>query len=108
MHQIRASVFETNSSSTHSLTILTPEEWSSFISDPDLLMDRYGNFVSTATAIAEYRRTFCLDDNEEVSIDELYDQGGYYTYSHVNRGRGGVKSLKTPEGHTVVSIYCAE
>ena len=108
MKQIRHSVFETNSSSTHSLSIFTPEEWSSFESDPDLLLDRYGNFITLPEAAKQYRRTFCLEDYEEVTLDELQYPGGYFTYSYVNRGWGDAKMLKTPEGHTVVSIYCTE
>lgn len=107
MFQIRPKTFETNSSSTHSLTIFTPEEWSSFGSDPDMFIDRYGEILSRTAAIKEYRSEFCLEDHEEVTEDDLSEHG-YFTFREITRGWGNVLYEETPSGHVAVSIYHCE
>ena len=47
MKQIRFGVFETNSSSTHAVAILTDAEYQQFCNE-ELLISRYGRIVSRA------------------------------------------------------------
>lgn len=109
MIQTRLSVFETNSSSTHSLTLLSPEEWSLFKSTPDMLMNQYGDLVSYENAVKSYRSEFCLDeDDSDITIDDLRYPGGYFTFRDVDDGWYGAKSITTPEGYVAVSLYCSE
>ena len=107
MLQIRTHVFETNSSSTHSLTLFTPEEWQSFKTDPDLLINKDGCFISKEAAIAKYKRMFHVED--DAFDEEIFRwEGDYFTYQDVDAGYDGAKCLELPDGSAVVSVYVFE
>lgn len=103
MLQTRKGVFETNSSSVHSLTLFSKEEWASFKTDPEMLVDVHGDIISQAAAIAEVKGNFC-DENMIVTEDDL-NECGYYTYTDIIHGWSGAKHLELPDGSAVVSIY---
>ena len=65
--QIRRGVFETNSSSTHSLQICTKEEFDQWV-DGKLLLDSYDEKFVTADSIKT------LTEDEKKSVKEWYDK----------------------------------
>ena len=103
MLQVRKGVFETNSSSTHSLTLFPAEEWEAFKNNPDMLITAEGSFISRSAAKAEMKNNF-YDDSVEITDDDL-NEGGYYDYNDIEHGWSGLKHLELPDGSVVVSIY---
>lgn len=92
MKQIRSGVFETNSSSTHSLVICTYDEFKKFI-DGELIYDRY------AERLVE--KSIAKDANGVVRRFNTYDNlgetswGCYDTYEH---------HFTTPSGDKMVAF----
>ena len=83
MKQIRRSVFETNSSSTHSLTILSLEKFKKFVSG-ELMMTCYGdNFISREDAIEYVIKSGGFEDvdmTDECAVDDELIYWEYITY----------------------------
>ena len=94
MKQIRKGIFETNSSSTHSMTMCSGEEFDAWVNGDTLYAD--GDFCSHKEAVAEMRKELAKYDkiitdedyqkwlNKNYDGDEtsaLIDEGGYRTYS---------------------------
>lgn len=73
MKQIRKNVFETNSSSTYSLTMCSEEEYEKWKRE-ELIYDRWkGDLIEITDEIKQYRKdTYELNDN--------YLYGKYLTY----------------------------
>ena len=65
--QIRFGVFETNSSSTHSLQICTKDEFNRWV-DGELLLDSYNDNFVTADSIKT------LTEDEKKNVKEWYDK----------------------------------
>lgn len=83
--QIRTGIFETNSSSTHSLIITTKENYNKWV-DGELYIYRYGNHqfvtkeeVIKATKNDKYINTDGLTDDEILGIG-IDEDGDYATY----------------------------
>ena len=84
MIQIRPGVFETNSSSTHSLVMCTADEYQQF-KDGELLLSRWDDCLKT---LEETRKTLRNDqyytgpDPDTLDAQELCDQsdGQYQTF----------------------------
>ena len=83
MKQIRRNVFETNSSSTHSLTIVSLEEYEKFVSG-ELMMECYGdNFISREDAIEYVIKSGGFEDvdmADECEVDDELRNWEYTTY----------------------------
>jgi len=103
MLQVRKGVFETNSSSTHSLTLFSKEEWEAFKNNPDMLITAKGSFISRSAAKTEIKNNF-YGDSVEITDDDL-NEDGYYDYNDIEHGWSGAKHLELPDGSAVVSIY---
>ena len=95
--QIRTGLFETNSSSTHSLTMCMKDEWEAF-KRGDKLYDHWeGCLVNTADVILNE------DDDED-------PDGQYYTYEQFEKDIWGnyeediLHEFTTPSGETVVAF----
>ena len=71
MIQIRDNVFETNSSSTHSMTIVPMSEYMEWVENKDILfnmdINEFGTFVSREAAIEAVRE-----------VDKLYRDSSWY------------------------------
>jgi len=67
MKQVRRSVFETNSSSTHSLTIVSVEEWEAF-ERGEMVLHRWHDKLIT------------LEEFENAKLSDRFDKYGYQTY----------------------------
>ena len=96
--QIRPNVFETNSSSTHSLNICTKEEFENWKNDPDLcyIGEAWGyftpknfegrNFVTkeevqnAADKTDEYKNVNMFDEPEDYWSETPAEEEGIYTY----------------------------
>lgn len=86
MKQIRQGVFETNSSSTHSLTMVSKEEYDKFAAG-ELLWDDYAGALITKEAALKRARTYdkdipldgMLEDLREFDLHTLDD---YYSMEY--------------------------
>lgn len=96
--QIRPNVFETNSSSTHSLNICTKEEFENWKNDPDLCYIGEGwgyftpknfegrNFVTkeevqnAADKTDEYKNVNMFDESEDYWSETPAEEENIYTY----------------------------
>ena len=91
MIQIRYSVFETNSSSVHSLTFISDADFAGFLSG-DLVFDRWGDRMVPLSSMEEiydpsdYGRRYWKKE-------DLYDLGYYYG------GEAFVSTKTLPDGH---------
>lgn len=96
MLQIRRGVFETNSSSTHSLSICTAAEFQMFI-DGHLMYDSYRDeFVdSTKVGLNVMDIDNISDDYRYLTYDEFWSQDDVESYSH---------HFRTPSGDDMVAF----
>jgi len=104
MRKIRKGVFETNSSSTHSITICNKDDYDKWIKDSNLLFNAntYGKFTNEPTFITkEQFKKLCpdCDDNcfEDFFTSDEYDNafGEYEQYE---------KTYKTPNGEEIIAF----
>ena len=64
MKQVRQGVFETNSSSTHSITICTKEEYERFRAG-ELMCDRYGEGMKPTSEVERDEDGYCRYETYE-------------------------------------------
>lgn len=115
--QIRQGVFETNSSSTHSLTMCTSEVYDEWIEGKLLKNDSYrlgldGDFVTREEAIKVLLETGGLNEedlNYEDTVDDALEEAWLLTYSKywssINEEYETFnQTFKTPKGEEVVSF----
>ena len=121
MRQIRRGVFETNSSSVHSITMCMKSDYDKWVSG-ELYWDRWGyKFVSkdvVENELKEYRNNFLNEHPDYIQGDEewesefnrylSYDKQ-FYTYDEFNdydliEYETFVDSFKTPSGEEIVSF----
>lgn len=75
---IRKSVFETNSSSTHSLCIVSKEEYEKY-KKGELIFDKYEDELVKLTE--KIKKNMLLEEEGgEDKCDEDYEEGNYETY----------------------------
>lgn len=92
--QIRYGVFETNSSSVHSLTIVSKEEFERF-KNGEMVLDRWGERLVEVPTKTE---TDGEEDNYEYDKYETYDNlggGEYETF---------IQNYKTKNGDEIVAF----
>lgn len=115
--QIRRGVFETNSSSVHSLTMCSSEEYEKW-EEGKVFKEKYGSDFKTREEIVEelkskthwktnelyysdvdWNDAECVDelisDNEYVTEEEFFDNCDYETFS---------ESYTTPNGDSVIAF----
>ena len=121
MRQIRRGVFETNSSSVHSITMCMKSDYDKWVNG-ELYWDRWGyKFVSkdvVENELKEYRNNFLNEHPDYIQGDEeweiqfnrylSYDKQ-FYTYDEFNdydliEYETFVDSFKTPSGEEIVSF----
>lgn len=123
--QIRPNVFETNSSSTHSLNICTKEEFENWRNDPDLcyIGNAYGYFVpknfggrdfvtkeeiqALANKFEAYKDVNMFDEPEDYWAETSAAEEGICTYEmwHENEYLSTyVKYFTTPSGDKMVAF----
>lgn len=118
MKQIRRGVFETNSSSVHSITMCMKSDFDKW-KNGELYWARWDDkFVTKEFVekdIEEWREEFCKIEPDYVQGDEeweeqffeyINDDKNYYTYDEFNdvEYETYVDSFKTPSGEEVVSF----
>ena len=91
MRQIRTGVFETNSSSTHSIVICTKEDYQGFV-DGELMYDRYEDKLTPATDALQ-SESYRYKTHKE--LGHPHDDVWLETYE---------KHFKTPSGDEMVAF----
>lgn len=115
MRQIRRNVFETNSSSTHSIAFATKSEFEKWRSGELFYNDGWSDksqFMTEDEAIASVRSSKYyngeLDDISTISKEELYDIfREYCIYDYDNWGydfETHVSHYTTPGGEEIVAV----
>lgn len=115
MRQIRRNVFETNSSSTHSIAFATKSEFKKWSNGKLFYNDGWSNksqFMTEDEAIAHIKSSKYyrgeLDDILTMSKEELYDIfREYYIYDYENWGydfETDVTHYTTPGGEEIVAV----
>ena len=92
---IRRSVFETNSSSVHSLTMCMESEWNKF-QNGELVFDRYDGKLVPSSVLTE----MVDEEDEDERNDRYWDAdniGGDYYESFS-------KSMVTPNGEKIIAF----
>ena len=121
MRQMRIGVFETNSSSTHSVTMCMKSDYDKWVNG-ELYWDRWGDkFVTkefVEKEIEEWREKFRECEPEYVQGDEEWDEAfdeyinddkQYYSYEEFNDYdyldyEKFASTFKTPSGEEVVTF----
>lgn len=112
MLQIRHGVFETNSSSTHSITICMKSDYEKWKNGEVFLKEKEnGKFITKDEALDSLRnRSWNPIANPEMLSDEtLLEELGYeeiYTYESYDSDylEGFCNSFETPNGETVIAF----
>ena len=108
MKVIRAGVFETNSSSTHSICICTQEEFDAW-KKGQLYYDYYSDkLISPEEIPLEERRLLVLDEDAEENED-LYDEiidakANYQTFDWEESLEWYDKRFTTPSGDKMIAF----
>ena len=121
MIQIRRNVFETNSSSTHSITICTKEDYTKF-SQYKLYFVDWGSapksMMTFDEAISYLRSRSLMDAEGEKTVREMYNNNDtegvgdylrdYEVYDYDTYGREGLEGFyeefTTPGGEKIVAF----
>ena len=108
MKTIRHGVFETNSSSTHSLTIMTQEEYDKWDKEHYLADDK---IITRDEAIAEIMKSSWnkdLDLNDEEAVEEALKDSEYYNSlgyeDYVGDMEEFSQNFTTPSGDKMVAF----
>ena len=110
MRQIRRNVFETNSSSTHSLVICTEEQYEKLGRDYFIDID-CDEVVTKEEAIARYRKYY---DDDQQSDEEILDKirnldswefkSDIYEWAEYARLDCDITKFETPSGDHMVAM----
>lgn len=110
---IRRGVFETNSSSTHAMTICTKENYTKWLKDNNVFMDGNGE-IKTFDELVEIAMTHerfkqsCLEDKEEMLEFISCWLGDYENVDMFNRhleyNDSFSQEYTTPGGETIVAF----
>lgn len=94
MRIIRRNTFETNSSSTHSLTMCTQDEYEKW-KNGELVFDRWEDILVEPIEKVEQEDDFC--DKNYFTYEEFFDYYGceYETYA---------EKFKTPNGEEIIAF----
>ena len=110
MRTIRRGVFETNSSSTHSISIVSKAEFDKW-GDGELLFERYGEkFYTQEEAIQKLKDSGYykdLDFSDEDAVNEAFTDSDLVTYDEFmddEHLETFVNSYTTKSGDTVVAF----
>ena len=108
--QVRHGVFETNSSSTHTLTVYNISEWREF-EDGKVMLDNYnGGFITEEAAKTRFeedckRSPQYYTSGDEESFDDWKHDECIYTYSDYESEYEVLKEEIESAGVVAVSIY---
>ena len=105
MIQIRCQTFETNSSSTHTLAIVSPEDWQRFKEDPDLYIDEYGHVMTFEEAAKERNENYGMEDVpfSDVTEDDL-EEAHFVSYKRLDNNYD-FQYKEIPSGGAAISCY---
>lgn len=108
MKQIRYNVFETNSSSTHSLILMNETDYDKWVKGELILDDMYELCDTKDLELTEYIPGEDDWDEDQYMIDK--DENRYFRYNDISRLDVKEDTIKTPNGDNVfgISIYTSE
>lgn len=115
---IRNGTFETNSSSTHSIIIMTADKWDEFKKTDKYLADWDGELYLVDDLIADMKKWPDLYENVDLSnreacVEYLTGGGGsdFFTYENwvtydklSNLAKAEVKHFESPSGDKMVAV----
>jgi len=103
MKQIRRCVFETNSSSTHSLSIVSKEVYEKF-KNGEGYIDEDDNLITREDVLKELKSRYKVEiPEDEDELEELIRDYGYYDYYNYGDGYEDFEyNYKTPNGDEIV------
>ena len=117
MKVIRRKVFETNSSSTHSITMCMKEDYDKFLKGELLVFDGYGfdvkmdkKFYTKAEAEELYKNHYRykredLDWSDKDAVREELAEAGFTDCDYENEYlEGFCESFTTPNGETIIAF----
>lgn len=111
MLQIRRNVFETNSSSTHSLTMCSKDEYDAWING-EVYFDWYNNFVSKEErdkrykiAVVDYCSTHSWKDKTTTFKNVVYQEDEFVPEDHIDELTEENYQDFNDEGRWVLSDY---
>jgi len=90
MKQIRKSIFETNSSSTHTLTICTEDEYKAF-QKGDLFLHQYDTLISKKEVEKAKQLDKYFDEDEYQTFEQFEDEKEYEIYQNAYTTSKGEK-----------------
>lgn len=99
---VRFNTFETNSSSTHSCVICTPEEYSAW-EQGKLYIDYDGNFYTIEELKAEYETA--EDNGRYDDFEEWAEENEYYSFDYWNGDLETDYKSRIINGQEIV-VYC--
>lgn len=117
MKTIRRSTFETNSSSTHSITMCMKSDYDKFCKGELFVFDGYGfdipmnkKFYTKEEAVELYKNHYkykneSLDWSDEMSVREELDEAGFHDSNYENEYlECYFETFTTPNGEEVVAF----
>lgn len=107
MKAIRRGVFETNSSSTHSITMCSKEDFDAWKKGKMLLDECDGKFITKEEALANLKENDeDLDMADRDAVEEAMQDAGYRTYDDYTASEleQFVETYKTKTGEIVIAF----
>lgn len=97
MLQVRRGVFETNSSSVHSITFISDAEMDAFKAG-EMLFDTWNGMVTREEAER---------DKDNIAYKHIYDKDEIYELGWEYGGKAGYRTVDLPDGgHANYIYYC--
>jgi len=107
MYTIRVGIFETNSSTSHSLTLCTEEEYQKYLSGELVINTARGGLYTLRDALGEILFNYLLETGEiknKKKLREALDYRRYLLHESQNNADIITKALKTKTGEQVIGI----
>jgi len=107
--QVRQGVFETNSSSTHVLSVITKSVWNEFKNSEDIFIDWWDTrtFISRKKLWKEFEK-FCKEDDREPTeddFDEWLQDNGFFNYDQFSDEYEILTEEVPDSSYIAISIY---
>lgn len=110
MKTVRLGVFETNSSSTHSITMCSKADYTKWKKDKNLLIELESGVLKTREEVIEKlkKNKYCshVDWNDKESVSDALHENDWLTYKEYRNQEmeDSYKEYKTSGGEVVVAF----
>lgn len=102
MRTVRLGVFETNSSSTHSITICKKEDYDKWVNNENVFMDNYGNIHVDEERYQKYLKE---KDEQYYNDDNYYSSRTFEQYINNDRRLENYHENYTSESGDEIVIF---